>query len=230
MEPARAGNLLTYLSQVPDPRGRKGRRHSLPAMLTAIICALLCGHRGYTGIAEWLHDQPVDIWHRMGFTRRPPGLHCFRRLLMALDPAALDAALTAWISDALGISDEAGLLRAISIDGKVLCGSLRSHSRAVHLLAAVDHCTGCVLSQQQVAPETNEHKAALQLLTSLVLDGTVIIGDAAFCQRDVCRQIVNSGGDYLFPVKGNQPALMRDIEQEFAASPAAFPPLGTTSA
>ena len=145
---------------------------------------------------------------------------------MALDPAALNAALTAWVSDALGISDEAGLLRTVSIDGKVLRGSLRLHSRAVHLLAAVDHCTGCVLSQQRVAPDTNEHKAALQLLTSLVLDGTVVVGDAAFCQRDVCQKIVDSGGDYLFPVKGNQPALMRDIEQEFAASPAAFPPPG----
>ena len=143
---------------------------------------------------------------------------------MALDPAALNAALTAWVSDALGISDEAGLLRTVSIDGKVLRGSLRLHSRAVHLLAAVDHCTGCVLSQQRVAPDTNEHKAALQLLTSLVLDGTVVVGDAAFCQRDVCQKIVDSGGDYLFPVKGNQPALMRDIEQEFAASPAAFRP------
>ena len=65
MEPARAGNLLTYLSQVPDPRGRKGRRHSLPAMLTAIICALLCGHRGYTGIAEWLPSAAMDQGSRL---------------------------------------------------------------------------------------------------------------------------------------------------------------------
>jgi len=31
-----------------------------------------------------------------------------------------------------------------SIDGKTLCGTLRAFARAVHLLAAVDHQTGCV--------------------------------------------------------------------------------------
>ena len=72
MEPARAGSLLRYLAQVPDPRGRKGRRHSISAMLTAVVCGLLCGHRGWTGLAECLNDQTVDVWHWVGFTRRPP--------------------------------------------------------------------------------------------------------------------------------------------------------------
>ncbi|MCA9118158.1 MAG: transposase family protein [Planctomycetaceae bacterium] len=90
-EPGLGGNLPTHLSHVPDPCRRKARHLPLPA----IICALLCGHRGYTSIAEWPHDQPSDNWHRMGFTRRSPRMHCFRRLLMALDPAALGAALAA---------------------------------------------------------------------------------------------------------------------------------------
>ena len=41
-----AGNLLELLAQIPDPRGRHGRRHSLAAMLTAIVCAILTGARG----------------------------------------------------------------------------------------------------------------------------------------------------------------------------------------
>ena len=65
MQPARAGSLLSYLAQVPDPRGRKGRRHPLSAMLTAVVCGFLCGHRGWTGLAEWLNDQPLDVCHWM---------------------------------------------------------------------------------------------------------------------------------------------------------------------
>ena len=34
----------------------------------------------------------------------------------------------------------------------------------------------------------------------------------AYCQRETCQQIVESGGDYLVTVKGNQPQLLRDIE------------------
>jgi hypothetical protein len=227
MSSACGASLLACWSQVSDPRGRKGRRHSLAAMLTAVASALLCGNRGYKAIAEWLHDLPVDVWHWMGYTRRPPKQDCFRDLLMQLDPAVLEAVLTKWISQTLGVELTADDLAAVSIDGKTLCGTLRPHSRAVHLLAAVDHRTGCVLSQCRVDDKTNEHKAALDLLKTIVLEGRVIVGDAMFCQRDLCRQIVEDGGDYFFPVKENQPTLLREIQLELAADGAAFSPLRT---
>lgn len=225
MEPARAGGLLTYLSQVPDPRGRKGRRHSFSAMLTAVVCGLLCGARGYAGLVEWLHDLDVDIWHLMGFTRRPPKLDAFRDLLMRLDPGNLDHALRQWINTDLQITDEALTLAGVSLDGKSLCATLRRHSKVVHLLSAVDDQTGYALSQLRVDEKTNEHKAALQLLRNLILNGRVVVGDAMFCQRDFCQQVIDSEGDYLVPVKENQPALLREIQLEFTANPAVFSPL-----
>lgn len=225
MSSACGASLLACWSQVSDPRGRKGRRHPLAAMLTAVASALLCGNRGYKAIAEWLHDLPVDVWHWMGYTRRPPQQDCFRKLLMQLDPEVLETALSRWIRDTLGIELTDDDLAAVSIDGKTLCGTLRPHARAVHLLAAVDHRTGCVLSQCRVDEKTNEHKAALELLKTIVLQGRVIVGDAMFCQRDLCAQIVDSGGDYFFPVKENQPTLLREIQLELAANEAAFSPL-----
>ena len=95
----------------------------------------------------------------------------------------------------------------------------------MHLLAAVDHKTGCVLRQCRVDEKTNEHKAALELLKAMVLQGRVIVGDAMFCQRDVCKQIVKDGGDYFIAVKENQPTLLREIQLELAADDAAFSPL-----
>ena len=221
MSSACGADLLTCLSQVADPRGRKGRRHPLAAMLTAVASALLCGNRGYKAIAEWLHDLPVDVWHWMGYTRKPPQLDCFRDLLMKLDPAMLEAVLSRWIHETLGLELTDEDLAAVSIDGKTLCGTLRRHVRAVHLLAAVDHKTGCVLRQCRVDQKTNEHKAALELLKAMVLEGRVIVGDAMFCQRDLCEQIVDSGGDYFFSVKENQPTLLREIQLELAANEAA---------
>ena len=97
-------------------------------------------------------------------------------------------------------------------------------------MAAVDHHTGCVLSQCRVDEKTNEHKAALELLKTIVLEGRVIVGDAMFCQRDLCEQIVADGGDYFFPVKENQPTLLREIQLELAANEAAFSPLRTAGA
>jgi predicted transposase YbfD/YdcC len=210
-----AGSLLAYLAQVPDPRGRKGRRHGLSAMLTAVVCGLLCGVRGYEDLVEWLHGLPVDVWHWMGYTRRPPKKDCFRDLLMRLDPEAFERVLRAWIATDLKLSVSEVEVSGVSLDGKTLCGTLRALERAVHLLSAVDHQTGFVLSQSRVDEKTNEHKAALPLLKAMVLQGRVIVGDAMFCQRDVCQQIVESGGDYLVSVKKNQPTLLREISLEF---------------
>lgn len=217
MSSAPGGNLLSYLSQVPDPRGRKGRRHSLSAMLAAVVYGLLCGNRGYSQLVEWLHDLPVAVWHWMGYTRRPPKLDCFRDLLMRLDPAVLEAVVSEWTRNVLGPSFEQEGLSGVSLDGKTLCGTLRPFARAVHLLAAVDHRTGCVLSQCRVDEKTNEPKAALDLLRTLVLEGRVVVGDAIFCQRDICRQIVEAQADYFLTVKENQPTLLREISLELMA-------------
>jgi hypothetical protein len=39
------------------------------------------------------------------------------------------------------------------------------------------------------------------------------MGDAIFCQRKICRQVFELGGDYLFVVKGNQATLQDNIAQ-----------------
>lgn len=226
MESSPAVGLLQILQQVPDPRGRKGRRHPLPAMLAAIICSLLSGIRSLDGIADWIAFQPPSLWHLLGFTRKPPTANCFRDVLIALDlialdPETLEAVLGDWIDSHLDI--ERG--EAVAIDGKVLRGTLASHQRSVTLLAALDTATGGVLAQTAVPASTNEHKAALTLLRKLVLEGRIVSGDAAFCQRDLCERITEAGGEYVFPVKENQPDLKRRIAQEFIAADAAFSPL-----
>ena len=199
-------------------------------MLTAVVCGLLCGNRGYTQLVEWLHGLPVAVWHWMGYTRRPPKLDCFRDLLMKLDPATLEAALAAWIHEALDLELSPEQLQAVSIDGKTLCGTLRPFASAVHLLAAVDHQTGCVLSQSRVAEETNEYITALELLRTLALEGRVIVGDAMFCQRELCQQVLDAGGHYLVAVKGNQARLEREIALELSVPDGAFSPLATAPA
>ena len=44
-----------------------------------------------------------------------------------------------------------------------------------------------------------------------------------FCQREVCQQILDSGGEYRVVVKDNQPAVKREIQHAFA-QPQSFPP------
>lgn len=218
MHPAPAGNLLAFLAQIPEPRGRQGRRHPLAAMLAATVCAFLQGARGYSAIAQWIHSQDASIWHLLGFTRKPPTQGAFRNLLLRLPSAHLEQAVRVWITHCLGQPDPEAALQAVAMDGKTLCGTLKAHERAVHLLSLLDHATGCTLSQTRVDGKTNEAKAALELLTSLVLKGRVVTGDAMFCQRDVCEEILRRKGHYFFIVKDNQPSLREAIAADFRAA------------
>ena len=185
---------------------------------------MLQGCRGYRAVGQWLAEQPLDFCHRLGFLRRPPTGSGLRKLLMRVDKAAFEQALTRWIEDVLGEPASADALRLTPLDGKALWGTWDRFGRAVQLLALLDAPTGCVLHQRQVPSETNEHTTALALLGDLVLTGRVVSGDAAFCHRDVCRTIVQSGGHYLLSVDENRPQLRWAIESEFAACEAAFSP------
>jgi hypothetical protein len=231
MEAHATGDLLSFLAAVPDPRSRHGRRHPLPALLAAVCLALLCGAKSYAAIVQWAADQDLALMHRLGFTRRPPKLGGFRKLLMALDVAAFEAALSRWAEAVLGRPVAAGAAppEALALDGKSARGSFDGLEKAVHLLWLVAHESGLTLAQAAVPnggrDKTNEHKAALRLLEGLVLQGRLITGDAMFCQRDFCQQVLDGGGDYLVFVKENQPTLLHDIEAAFAPEMAgAFSP------
>jgi len=191
-------------------------------MLAAVVCGLLCGARGYAPVAQWLHAQPVEVWHLLGFLRRPPKQGAFRKLLMRIAPQAFEEAVGRWVDGVMARLRKPSQPQPVAIDGKTLCGTLQPHQRTVHLLAAFDHQTGYVLSQIPVDDKTNEAKTALELLKGLVLQGRVITGDAMFCQRDVCQVIIDSGGDYFLIVKDNQPTLRNDIAADFQP---AFSPL-----
>lgn len=196
-------------------------------MLAAVCCAVLCGARGFKPIAQWVHDQDIAWMHALGFTRTPPRWGAFRKLLVAIDPAAFEAAVAGWARATLeGLTpepspEEPPALVPVALDGKTLRGSIGRHGGAVHLLSAMAQRWGLTLAQAEVGAKTNEHKAALELLRGLVLRGRVVTGDAMFCQRDLCGQVVGADGHYLIAVKDNQPELLRDIRDAFESSASA---------
>jgi predicted transposase YbfD/YdcC len=49
--------------------------------------------------------------------------------------------------------------------------------------------------------------------------GRLVTGDALYCQRGLCRQVLDAGGDYLVIVKENQPRLYADIDLLFVEPP-----------
>ncbi|MFD4034454.1 transposase family protein [Streptomyces sp. NPDC058637] len=50
--------LRDRLTALPDPRDRRGRRHSLVSVLLTASCAVLAGARSYLAIGQWARHAP----------------------------------------------------------------------------------------------------------------------------------------------------------------------------
>lgn len=219
-------SLVEVLADIPDPRSRHGRIHPLPAVLGLVVLGLLLGRPTLAGIARLGRQYGTPLAHALGFRRgKTPTKSMLSELLRALDASAVEAALSRWIRSRLAVEPE-----HLSLDGKTLKGSRDGVVPAQHLVAAYAPQVEAVLAQVRVDAKTNEHKAALQLLGLLPLQGKIVVGDAMFCQRDVAEQVVAAGADYVFVVKDNQPGLRVDVAAGFAFAAAAqavggaFPP------
>jgi hypothetical protein len=218
---------LEILAEVPDPRNPKGIRHPLPAILSLAVLAMLCGARSYTAIAQFGRDKGFALAIALGFRRgKTPTKSTLSVLFRVIDVTAFEAALSRWIASRLPEATEPH----IAIDGKTARGSRDGEVPGVHLVAAYLADAQAILAQIRVDAKTNEHKAALELLGLLPVKGSIISGDAAFCQRDFCEKVIAGGGDYLLTVKDNQLSLAIDIgaglayDEQQRRQAAAFPP------
>ena len=57
---ARSQYLLDLLAQVPDPRKRRGRRHSLGGLLAVGVAAVIAGSRSFAAVGQWAADAATD--------------------------------------------------------------------------------------------------------------------------------------------------------------------------
>ncbi|HEY4603967.1 MAG TPA: ISAs1 family transposase [Blastococcus sp.] len=208
--------LLQELMAVPDPRHRRGRRHSLQSILLIAVCAVLAGARSYAAIGHWaaIHRPAV------GVCGRPPHGATIRRVLMSVDPAAVERALTRWVltrRDAATAADEQALAprnqrrRVYAVDGKNLRGAHRPDGQQTQLVSVVDHTHRLILTQTEVV-EGNEIAAfvtALELLPEL--RGCLVTADALHTQVGHVAYLAGRGAHYLFTVKDNQPTLRRAL-------------------
>jgi hypothetical protein len=214
-------SLMELLEGLHDPRAARGKRHPLPALLALAVVAMLAGMTSYEAIVDYGRERGGEFLRLLGFTRRR-GLckATYSRVFRRLDVAAFEAAVARWIRARLGPHEAPHL----ALDGKTLRGSRDGEAPAVHLLAAYAPDVQAVVAQLRVDAKTNELKAALEMLAVLPLNGRILTADAIQTHREICATVIAGGGDYILPVKDNQPTLRADIAAAFAEPQAGLSP------
>ena len=199
--------LLELFSMVADPRDPRGVRHPISTVLTCALAAVLAGARSFAAIGQWARCADSQVAAALGMARKPEA-STFRRVLSALDAAAFDLLIGAWMW--LRCANVDGRT-VISFDGKTVRGAKTKGQTAPHLLSAMVHGVDAIVAQAVVGEKSNEIPKLRDLLERLAIGGCMIVADAMHTQRETARLIVEAGADYLFTVKKNQPGLLTKI-------------------
>ena len=183
------------------------------AILSLAVCAMLCGARSLYAITQWGRDHGAVTGNCWGSARGrrpvlPPSTGC--SVFKELDVDAYEAVLGEWLTN-----NGPELGETLSLDGKTPVSSTGQSPRGihgegisgVHLVSAYATRSGTVLAQRASPGKGQELAAAKAVLGQVPLEGRIVVADALLTQREVCQQIVSGGGDYLLPVKENQPTL-----------------------
>jgi len=201
--------LRRYLQHLPDPRIDRCKRHLLLDVITMALCAVLAGADTWPQVAAFARRRRDWLGRFLELPNGIPSHHTFRRVFDRLAPQPLQRALVAWLHD---LSETLGV-QHIAIDGKTLrhSGGGVSPLARLHLVSAWATEANLTLGQVAVQDKSNEITAIPLLLELLDLKGAWVTLDAMGCQKEIARQVVEGGGDYVLMVKGNQERLRDDI-------------------
>lgn len=209
-------SLITILREVPDPRTGNATRHDLLDVLMISLTASICGCEGCVEFADFGLDREDLFREFLSLENGLPSHDTFSRLFRLLDPAALAGCFSRFV-EVLG---EAGG-GVVAIDGKTLRRSFdrAAGASALHVVTAFATEAQLVLGQKGVPVGGNEIGAARELLRLLDLKGVLVTADAIHCQRETAEIVLERGGDYLFALKANRPAVLADVEAFFDDPP-----------
>jgi predicted transposase YbfD/YdcC len=202
--------VVRYFRPLRDPRRAHLRQHRLIDLVVIALCAVICGANDWQQVVTFATHRRAWLETFLALPNGIPSHDTFERVFDRLDPQAFQACFRRWVE---ALAHQLGLGQ-IAIDGKTLrhSGNGPKGWKPLHLVSA--WATACHLSLGQVAVEekSNEITAIPQVLEMLDLQGALVTIDAMGCQKAIAKQIVEGGGDYLLPVKENQPHLLEDIQ------------------
>ena len=198
-------------------------RHSLASVLAVSAAAKLAGAQGAAAISEFAQrlDQPQLAAVRAFRSpttgqRTPPSRASIHRILSALDPDALDAAVRDFTA-ARQAPDG-----ALAIDGKSAPLNRPGGPDPDRMfIAAVVHGAGLVAGRSLRDSAGGEILGARRLIRELDVADRVLTLDALHSCPKTASLIVEKGADYVMPVKGNHQDLLDDLQAfDWDAAPA----------
>ena len=207
--------VARHFQELEDPRSTVNRQHPLVSVVVIALMGVLAGASGPTAIAKWAALKEEFLMKVLNLPNGIPRKDVFRRVLMALKPAAFQACFANWLQSLRATAAAATGVEqpVLAVDGKT---ARRSHDHgkglgALHSVSVWASDFGLSLGQVACAEKSNEITAIPELLRLVDIKGAIITIDAMGTQKAIAEQIIDGKADYVLGLKGNQETLHQTV-------------------
>jgi hypothetical protein len=178
----RIDELKKALSQVSDPRKRRGMQYRFVPFLALCVAAVVSGYTQYRQIADWIKNLGAPTRARFGLRGdRCPGEGAVGKLLRRIDPEELEKALSNWL---FSTYPEIAQGTVLSLDGKALRGTDSDMAKQVSLLNVFANEVGIVIKQLPTTKGSGEKASARAFAEDAEnISGKIVMGDAMLTDR-----------------------------------------------
>ena len=207
--------VVVHFHDLEDPRSGINQRHPLTSVVVIALLAVLAGAGGPTAIARWAALKEELLARVLDLPHGVPRKDVFRRVLMALKPAAFQACFAGWLRSlrAEAVARTGVERPVLAVDGKT---ARRSHDHtnglgALHAVSVWASEYGLSLGQVACAEKSNEITSIPELLRLVDIKGAIITIDAMGAQKAIAARVVEGEADYVLALKGNQGAVHQAV-------------------
>ena len=182
-----ATSLLEALSELPNPRLERGKKHRWSELLLIADCTLLIEGKSFYDMEDFASIREDWLRAFLAVPGGPPSHDTFNRVFQMLDPAAFADSFARWTERLRGTLPTGGC-EIVALDGKAARRALNAREDIRYLVSAWANEQGLTLGQVQVADKSNEITAVPALLRALEVTGCVVTADRCTARKTRLRR------------------------------------------
>jgi len=186
----KSGNLKDIFGKIEDHRSHINQLHDPVDILLIGIIAVICGAETWEQMVRFAKSKEPFLKKFLELPNVISSKVTLNRVFSAIDSQQFESYFTEWVNSISDLSKG----QIIAIDGKT------------------------IRSAKSDGKKSNEITSIPELINMLNIAGNTITIDAMGTQKEITKKIIAQDADYILAVKGNQPQLLENIEDEFRFS------------
>jgi predicted transposase YbfD/YdcC len=203
-----SNRFLEYFVELEDPRRYYGnKKHELSDILVLTILAVIGGAEGWVDVEDFGVEKEEWLKGFLKLTNGIPSHDTIGKVFSMLESENFERCFLKWVKSIIKVEGR----EIIAIDGKTLRRSHNGINPAIHMISAWASRSGLILGQLKTEDKSNEITAIPELLGMIDVGGSIVTIDAAGCQKNIARQIVEQEGEYVLALKANQRFLYEEV-------------------